>query len=247
MAKSNRKSSGSKSGSNTLFAMLAGLIIGLALAAAVAVFVVRAPMPFVDHATRAPAQTALLPNVKDAPDPNLGLYGADGGAGTKPDTGPVNTAPKPLPGNAPHGTPAPSAAAPAANDNISKLIATLTDTSKPAPAPGAAPAARPHPTTPDHPAAGAPPKAAAAPKAAPAPGTQTVYYLQAGSFRSSSEADAVKARILMLGLPVAVQKAQVNGSTVNRVRVGPFKGIDEMNRSRTRLGEEKIASTVVRQ
>lgn len=242
MAKSNRKSSGSKSGSNTVFSMLAGLIIGLALAAAVAVFVVRAPMPFVDHATRAPAQTALLPNVKDAPDPNLGLYGADGGAGTKPGSGPVNTALQPLPGNAPHGAPAPSA-----NDNISKLIATLTDTSKPAPAQSAAPAARPHPTAPDHPAAGAPPKAAAAPKAAPAPGTQTVYYLQAGSFRSSSEADAVKARILMLGLPVAVQKAQVNGSTVNRVRVGPFKGIDEMNRSRTRLGEEKIASTVVRQ
>lgn len=239
MAKSNRKSSGSKSGSNTLFAMLAGLIIGLALAAAVAVFVVRAPMPFVDHATRAPAQTALLPNVKDAPDPNLGLYGADGGAGTKPGAGPVNTAPKPLPGNAPHGAPAP-----AANDNISKLIATLTDTSKPAPAQGAA---HPHTATPDHPAAAAQPKAAAAPKAAPAPGTQTVYYLQAGSFRSSTEADAVKARILMLGLPVAVQKAQVNGSTVNRVRVGPFKGIDEMNRSRTRLGEEQIASTVVRQ
>ncbi|MBV6304021.1 SPOR domain-containing protein [Candidimonas humi] len=242
MAKSNRKSSGSRSGGNTLFAMLAGLIIGLAVAAGVAVFVMRAPMPFVDHATRAPAQTALLPNVKDAPDPNLGLYGADGGAGTAPGaTGPVNTAPKPLPGNAPHGAPAPSG-----NDNISKLIATLTDTSKPAPAQGAAPAAHPRPAAPDHPAA-AQPKSAAAPKAAPAPGTQTTYYLQAGSFHSSSEAEAVKARILMLGLPVAVQKAQVNGSTVNRVRVGPFKGIDEMNRSRSRLGEEQIASTVVRQ
>jgi len=243
MAKSNRKSSGSKSASNTMFAMLAGLIIGLALAAAVAVFVVRAPMPFVDHATRAPAQTALLPNVKDAPDPNLGLYGADGGAGTAP-SNPASIAPAPLPGNAPHGKPAP-----AANDNSSKLIASLTDTSKPAPAKDAAPAARPHPAAPDHPAAAVPPpaKGAAAAKPPAAPGTQTIYYLQAGSFHSSNEAEAVKARILMLGLPVAVQKAQVNGSTVNRVRVGPFTGIDEMNRSRTRLGEEQIASTVVRQ
>ncbi|OWT63490.1 SPOR domain-containing protein [Candidimonas nitroreducens] len=237
MANTKRKSSGSRSGGNTLFAMLAGLIIGLALAAAVATFVMRAPMPFVDHATREPAKTALLPNVKDAPDPNLGLYGADGGAGTLPQGGPVNTAPKPLPGNAPHGAPAP-----AANDNISKLIATLTDTSKPAPAQGAAPAAPARAPSSGHSAAATQPKPAAA-----APGTQTVYYLQAGSFHSSSEAEAVKARILMLGLPVAVQKAQVNGTTVNRVRVGPFKGIDEMNRSRTRLGEEKIASTVVRQ
>jgi len=243
MAKTKRKSSGSRSGGNTMFAMLAGLIIGLALAAAVATFVVRAPMPFVDHASREPAKTALLPNVKDAPDPNLGLYGADGGAGTLPQGGPVNTAPKPLPGKAPHGAPAP-----AANDNISKLIATLTDTSKPAPAQGAAPAAPAHAPSSGHTAATTQPKpAAAAPKAGPAPGTQTVYYLQAGSFRSSNEAEAVKARILMLGLPVAVQKAQVNGTTVNRVRVGPFKGIDEMNRSRTRLGEEKITSTVVRQ
>lgn len=224
MAKSNRKSSGSKSASSTLFAMLAGLIIGLALAAAVAVFVVRAPMPFVDHATREPSQTALLPDIKDAPDPNLGLYGKDGAAGTVPSSGPTNTTLAPLPGNAPpQGAPAP--VVPPSNDNISKLIATLTDTSKPPASRQAAPAAAEH---------------------APA-GTQTIYYLQAGAFRSNSEAEAVKARILMLGLPAVVQKAQVNGSTINRVRVGPFKGIDAMNRSRARLGEEQIASSVVRQ
>ncbi|MGB6105560.1 MAG: SPOR domain-containing protein, partial [Pusillimonas sp.] len=76
--------------------------------------------------------------------------------------------------------------------------------------------------------------------------TQTTYYLQAGAFRSENDAEAVKARILLLGLPAVVQKAQSNGSTINRVRVGPFKGIDEMNRSRARLGEEKIESSVVR-
>src|SRR3546814_15470364 len=76
--------------------------------------------------------------------------------------------------------------------------------------------------------------------------TQTTYYLQAGAFRSEQDAESVKARILLLGLPAEVQKGQSNGSTIHRVRVGPFKGIDEMNRSRARLGEEKIVSTVVR-
>jgi cell division protein FtsN len=56
----------------------------------------------------------------------------------------------------------------------------------------------------------------------------------------------MQARILLLGLPVAIQKATVNGESINRVRVGPFKGIDDMNRSRAKLGEEKITTSVVR-
>src|SRR5690606_32926075 len=102
-----------------------------------------------------------------------------------------------------------------------------------APAPAAAPAtATPAPTP-------------ATPATKPG-NTQTTYYLQAGAFRSQSDAEAMQARILLLGLPVQVQKAQVNGTTLHRVRVGPFKGIDDMNRSRVQLGEAKIESTVVR-
>lgn len=255
MARNNRNSSSSKSGGSTLFAVLTGLIIGLALAAVVAVFVARAPMPFVDHASRDPAKT-LLPEVKDAPDPNLGLYGKDGAAGVAP-TGPVNTAPAPASGQASAtNAQTPPAAGKAAEspkgDNLSKLIATLTDDSKAPAKPAAAPAATgshatPHDTKPA-PEAKPAPKAAAAATKAPAPAnTQTIYFLQAGAFRSNKDAEAIKAQILLMGLPAEVQKAQVNGSTINRVRVGPFKGIDEMNRSRARLGEEKIASSVMRQ
>ena len=81
------------------------------------------------------------------------------------------------------------------------------ETPKPA-APAAHPAAKAEPAKPAKPAS-----------------TQTTYYLQAGAYRSANDADAVKAQILMLGLPVQVQKAQINGATINRVRVGPFKGI----------------------
>jgi cell division protein FtsN len=48
-------------------------------------------------------------------------------------------------------------------------------------------------------------------------------------------------------LPVAVQKAEVNGKPINRVRVGPFARLDDMNRARGRLGENKIETAVVRQ
>jgi len=212
-----------------LFGLLAGLIIGLAAAAAVAYFVTQVPMPFVDKASRDPAQT-LLPEVRDAPDPNIGLYGRDSPAGTSP-TGPTATAPAPLP-DAPQGDKPPASM----SDDIGALLATLgaPDASK---APAAAQSKPPAATA---------PAAPAAPQASKPTGTQTTYYLQAGAFRAAGDADAVKAQVLMLGLPAQVQPAQVNGGTVYRVRVGPFKGIDEMNRSRVRLGEAKIESSVVR-
>lgn len=219
-----RKSSGSKSGGSTMFGLLAGLIIGLAAAAAVAYFVTQVPMPFVDKASRDPAKV-LLPDVRDAPDPNLGLYGQSGGAGS-PAQGPTATPPSPL-ANATPGKPPASMA-----DEIGTLLETLG-----APAPG----------TPNKPA---PPVAAESPRAPSAANiaatTQTTYYLQAGAFRSNNDAESIKAQILLMGLPVQVQQAQVNGSTIHRVRVGPFKGIDEMNRSRVRLSEAKIESSVVR-
>lgn len=219
-----RKSSGSKSGGSTLFGLLAGLIIGLAAAAAVAYFVTQVPMPFVDKASRDPANI-LLPDVRDAPDPNLGLYGQGGGAGS-PANGPTVTPPAPLPGTAP------SQARGSMSDEIGALLETLSE----------AP-----PGTPRQPPPPAQAQSQRAPSAADiAATTQTTYFLQAGAFRSGSDAEAVKAQILMMGLPVQVQQAQVNGSTIHRVRVGPFKGIDEMNRSRVRLGEAKIESTVVR-
>jgi len=220
-----RKSSSSKSGGSTMFGLLAGLIIGLAAAAAVAYFVTQVPMPFVDRASRDPANI-LLPDVRDAPDPNLGLYGQSGGAGT-PAQGPTATPPTPLPGTTP-GTSTAKAPNPM-TDDIGALLETLG-----APAPG----------TPNKPV---PADTARAPSAADiAATTQTTYYLQAGAFRSQNDAESIKAQILLMGMPVQVQQAQLNGSTIHRVRVGPFKGIDEMNRSRVRLGEAKIESSVVR-
>src|SRR5690606_37473112 len=121
MARNARKSSSSKSGGSTLFGLLAGLILGLAAAVAVALFVTKAPMPFVDKASRDPAKT-LLPDVRDAPDPNIGLYGS---AAPPLPGGALPTSPTPLPnipplasGNAPITPP---------QDSIGSLIATLTD------------------------------------------------------------------------------------------------------------------------
>lgn len=221
MALRRKSSSSKKTGGSTLFGLLAGLIIGLAAAAAVAYFVTQVPMPFVDKASRDPANVLLPPNINDAPDPNLGLYGQSGAAGSAA-SGPTVTPPAPLPGQKPD----------SGRDDIGALLATL-DAAKPG--------------TPDVPPPPAQAESQRKPSAADiAATTQTTYYLQAGAFRSNNDAESVKAQILMLGLPVQVQQAEVGGSTLHRVRVGPFKGIDEMNRSRMRLSEAKIESSVVK-
>lgn len=213
--KTTRRSSG-ESGS-TLYGALAGLLLGLIVAAVVAFYVTKAPVPFVDRASRQ-GDTGKLPDPRQAPDPNAGLYGRDGGAGAAP-TGPTATAPAPLPGA---GVAKPDEP-PSRMDDLGALIATLPSTRQPA---AAAPAAKP------------------APAASAATGT---YYLQAGAFRGENDAESLKARIILLGLPVAVQKAEVNGKPINRVRVGPFARLDDMNRARGRLGENKIETAVVRQ
>ena len=238
-----RKSSSSNSkGGSSLFGVLIGLIIGLAVAAVVAYVVTQAPMPFADKASREPAQT-LLPDVRDAPDPNLGLYGNDGPAGAQAQ-GPTATPPTPLPSAAtPTGQPAPQPSqAQPSGDDIGALLATLGSEQQATPAPKAAEASKPaeQPKPQAQPAAAAPQKPAAAAQASGS------YYLQAGAFRSETDAQSVRARIIMMGLPVQVQSAQVNGTQLHRVRVGPFRGIDEMNRSRVQLSEAKIESSVVR-
>lgn len=48
------------------------------------------------------------------------------------------------------------------------------------------------------------------------------YLLQAGAFRGSDEADALKARIALSGEIAHIESAQINGNTVYRVRMGPY-------------------------
>ena len=105
------------------------------------------------------------------------------------------------------------------------------------------------------PVAGAP----AAP--APAPGTPTPapavdakpvpvesFYLQVGSFQKPADADNLKAKLALTGLEASVQEVNVpDKGTMHRVRVGPFRDPDEMNRARTLLSQSGVQGTVIKQ
>ena len=215
------------SGGSTVYGVLAGLLIGLIAAAAVAFYVIKSPMPFVDKASRSPeASTKVDP--RNAPDPNAGLGGRESGPVTAP------SSPDQPAGEAVDSSSTRSSAAP---DALGALIATLAPTpGAQAPTP-ARPAPRAEPSPPSPPAA----------QSSSNNATGGPYFLQVGSFRVLEDAEALRARILLMGMPVEVQRAEVNGLQVNRVRVGPFVRIDDMNQTRTRLGQEKIPTAVVRQ
>lgn len=110
----------------------------------------------------------------------------------------------------------------------------------------------PEPASPAAPA-GSPPVAVAPPTAPPAAAPDSkgddraTYLLQAGAFRSSSEAESMKAKLALIGFEARVLTADVNGQTMYRVRIGPYAQLDAMNRARARLAENGIEASVVRQ
>ncbi len=75
----------------------------------------------------------------------------------------------------------------------------------------------------------------------------TEYFLQAGSFKSDDEADRLKARLALQGIVATIQKVKIgDGDTWHRVRVGPVKGLSNLNQTRHRLQQMGVATIVVK-
>lgn len=85
----------------------------------------------------------------------------------------------------------------------------------------------------------------------PAPGAAakpTLYYLQAGAFQNADDADNLKAQLAMLGVEAVIQTGEVADKGVfHRVRVGPFRALDEVNRTRSLLTQNDIPATLVKE
>ena len=84
----------------------------------------------------------------------------------------------------------------------------------------------------------------AGPGAAPVnrPGT---YVLQAGAFPELATADAVKARLALLGIAAEIQPVTVDDRVFHRVRIGPIDNLPQLNSLRARLHANHIDNTVI--
>ena len=84
-------------------------------------------------------------------------------------------------------------------------------------------------------------------KAAKQPSLKDKYYLQAGSFQDTEDAENLKAKIAMLGMEAYVQSADLSEKGMwHRVRVGPFTKIDAINKARSSLLQSGIKANLIK-
>jgi cell division protein FtsN len=85
--------------------------------------------------------------------------------------------------------------------------------------------------------------AAGAPEAL---GGDTPYLLQAGAFGASGDAEAVKAKIALLGLGARVESADIQGKTVYRVRMGPYGTASELAEAKRKLAAGGLPALAIK-
>lgn len=73
------------------------------------------------------------------------------------------------------------------------------------------------------------------------------FFLQAGAFQNAPDADNLKARLALLGMEASVQTTTLPDKGVwHRVRVGPYSGVEDLNRARDSLKQNGIETSLIR-
>ena len=74
-----------------------------------------------------------------------------------------------------------------------------------------------------------------------------VYFIQAGSFQNPADADNQKAKIAILGFESSVEPTVLpDKGTWYRVRMGPYTGLEDVNRVRRVLTQNGIDASLVK-
>ena len=220
----------------TILGFILGLVVGLAAAFGVAVYVSKVPVPFVDKAgLRGAGQDAVEAEKNKNWDPNSPLYGKNPARINAPAAAVVDA-------------PGPDAvdAADAADAALAATAAKDAKDEKEAKAAAVKEAKA------NKEAASADPLGDLAKAKVDAAATATdnkdpfTYFVQAGAFRSQSDASAQRAKLAMLGWQARVTEREQGGQTMYRVRVGPFDKRVQADQIRTKLDGAGVESNLVR-
>jgi len=218
----------------TFLGIVIGVVLGLGAALAVAVYVTKVPVPFLNrNAGRNADQDAAEAQKNRDWDPNSALAGKRGGVRPPPGAGAAGSV------GAADGVTPPQPA--------STAVAPVTTPAVPA-APAARAAAAPAPSADPLGDLAASRSARATGPVVPPPGNAEPfeYFIQAGAFRTSEDAEAQRARLAIMGWEARVTEREQAGRTVYRVRVGPFVRRDEADRLKEKLDVAGMDSTLVR-
>jgi cell division protein FtsN len=213
-----------KQSGNTFVGIIIGVVLGLAAALAVAVYVTKVPVPFLNKGpSRSAEQDAAESRKNQNWDPNAPLYGKN----------PAKPLP-PAPGVAASAPGAPSAEGPKAAAPATKEAETKPKDKEPVPP---AVAGRPAP---------ADPLGELATAKAGTSSDPFIYFVQAGAFRTSDDAEAQRAKLSLMGVEAKVTEREQSGRQVYRVRIGPFNNKDEADRQKEKLDQGGFETALVR-
>ena len=215
----------------TIIGFIIGAMVGLGAALAVALYVTKVPGPFMNKgATRGASQDAVESDKNKDWDPNSPLYGKN------PARPPAATASGAVQGVTP---PVPAAVA-------AKPGAPVAAASAPGRAASAAVAAKTERVETKPTASADPLGDLARAKSANATVDPFDYFVQAGAFRSTEEAEAQRAKLAMMGWQAKVTEREQSGRTVYRVRVGPFGKKDDAEGIKEKFESSGVESALVR-
>lgn len=230
----------------TLIGLILGVLIGLAAALAVAVYVTKVPVPFVDRAlTRKPAEDVAEAERNKNWNPNASL----GSGGAIKAITPPPPAEKPAAEKAPAPEPAPAQPVrEAQSEPVAKPAAPVAE-AKPVVPPAKAKTESADPlgdlaqskmATKTAAASGA-----AKPEAEASVGT-FVYFVQAGAYRTPEDAQAQRAKLLLMGLDASTTEREQSGRTVYRVRMGPYERQADAEKMKDNLAANGVEAALVR-
>ena len=73
-----------------------------------------------------------------------------------------------------------------------------------------------------------------------------VYFVQAGAYTRTEDAEQQRARLAMLGQTARITEREQAGRVVYRVRLGPFASRDTADSLQNKLQEQSIEAQIVR-
>ncbi len=206
-----------KQGGGFLMGMIVGLLIGLSLALGVALYVTKVPVPFVNKVPQRTAdQDALEAERNKNWDPNA-----------------------PLAGKSPRATTA-------ASGSVGKETEAAASAAEPAKGKAAASAPTSAEAVTDAASSAAASKAPTETSAAKATGDGMAYFVQAGAYARTEDAEQQRARLAMLGFDAKITEREQAGRTVYRVRVGPYNAKEQADASKTSLEGAGVEAALVR-
>jgi cell division protein FtsN len=234
MSQQNKSRRGGLQGQRGGFAvgLIIGLLIGLGLALAVALYVTKVPVPFVNKVPqRTAGQDAAEAEKNKNWDPNGPLYGknpakpgngASGALAPGSPPSPVipgmpSTTPPPATSTTSAAVPAPRASALASTRDPAAILADKPVREPRAAASGVANGADPF-----------------------------TYFVQAGAYGRTEDAEAQRAKLAMLGVEGKLTEREQSGRTVYRVRVGPFDKKVDADATKEKLDAAGVEAALVR-